>query len=161
MFKKNDNQKLGENKTLTEIVERAKKSSDFKELKKTVSGVQLFILYFTTLIDHKTMEHVFLPFMSEWENKKDQSLDIKQFIHHLPLEDVSITGDTNEIEKKIYQGYVLLTIENTSEKCILVNVGNLSKGIRETNETENEFSVTGPKLGFVESLDTNILLLRS
>ncbi|MGX6443506.1 spore germination protein [Neobacillus sp. K501] len=161
MFKKNDDKKLGENKTLTEIVQRAKKSSDFKELKKTVSGVQLFILYFTTLIDHKTMEHVLLPYMNEWENKKDQALDIKQFIHHLPLEDVSLTGDTNEIEKKIYQGYVLLTIENTSEDCILVNVGNLSKGIRETNETENEFSVTGPKLGFVESLDTNILLLRS
>lgn len=98
MFKKNDDQKHRENKPLTEIVERAKKSSDFKEMKRTVSGVQLFILYFTTLIDHKTMEHVLLPYMNEWENKKDPSLDIKQFIHHLPLEDVSLTWDTNEIE---------------------------------------------------------------
>ncbi|MBY0147493.1 hypothetical protein [Neobacillus niacini] len=50
-----------ENQTLLEIVKRAKKSSDFKGKKKQVSGVNINILYFTTLIEHQTMERVFLP----------------------------------------------------------------------------------------------------
>jgi hypothetical protein len=161
MFKKKNNQSLSENQTLAEIVKKAKKSFDFKEIKKNISGIQIFILYFTTLIDHKTMERVFLPYLNEYEKKKDNSLDIHQFKNNLPLEDVIKTQDAKEIEEKIHQGYVLIKFENTSEDCLLVNVSNLSKGVRESNETENEFNVIGPKLGFVESLDTNILLLRA
>ncbi|MGR5959479.1 spore germination protein [Bacillus cereus] len=33
-------------------------------------------------------------------------------------------------------------------------------GKRLYNDTENEYSVIGPKIGFVENLDTNIHLLR-
>jgi hypothetical protein len=161
MIKKKDNQYSTVNQTPTEIVKRAKKSSDFKELKKNVSGVQIFILYFTTLIDHKTMERVFLPYINECEKKKDESQDINQFINNLPLEDIISTQDAKEIEEKIHQGYVLIKFENTSKDCHLVNISNLSKGVRESNETENEFNVIGPKLGFVESIDTNILLLRT
>ncbi|MDQ0971162.1 hypothetical protein QFZ31_001040 [Neobacillus niacini] len=160
MFKKKNSQNT-ENLTHTEIVKRAKKSSDFKEIKKNVSGVQILIFYFTTLIDHKTMERVFLPYINECEKKIDQSLDINQFKNNLPLEDVIRTHDANEIEEKIYKGYVLITFGNSAEDCLLINVSNLYKGVRTTNETENEYSVTGPKLGFVENLDTNILLLRS
>ncbi|MGM0827683.1 MAG: spore germination protein [Bacillota bacterium] len=161
MIKKKNNQHPTGSQTPTEIVNRAKKSSDFKEIKKNVSGVQIYILYFTTLIDHKTMERVFLPYINDCEKKIDPSLDIIHFKNSLPLEDVIRTQDAKEIEEKIYQGYVLIKFENTSEDCLLVNISNLSKGIRESNETENEFNVIGPKLGFVESLDTNILLLRT
>jgi hypothetical protein len=150
-----------ENQTLLEIVKRAKKSSDFKEIKKVVSGVNINILYFTTLIEHKTMERVFLPYINECEKQKEHSFDINQFKINLPLEDVIRTNKPKDIEDKIHQGYILIIFEDNSEECLLVNVGNLSEGIRTTNETENEFSVTGPKIGFVESLDTNILLLRS
>jgi hypothetical protein len=161
MFKKKTDQNDAKKQTSAEILIRAKKSSDFKEIKKKVSGVQLFIYYFNTLIDHKTMEHIFLPFINEWEMKNNQELDINHFIHTLPLEEVNRTQDAKEIEDKIYKGFVIIKFDSTSDEFLLVNVSNLSKGIRETNETENEFSVTGPKIGFVESLDTNILLLRS
>jgi Bacillus/Clostridium GerA spore germination protein len=161
MLMSNNDPTPAEIQTLLEIVKRAKKSSDFKEIKKQVSGVNINILYFTTLIEHKTMERVFLPYINECEKQKEHSFDINQFKNNLPLEDVIRTKDPKDIEDKIHQGYVLITFEDNSEECLLVNVGNLSEGIRKTNETENEFSVTGPKIGFVESLDTNILLLRS
>ncbi|UYG95296.1 spore germination protein [Cytobacillus firmus] len=161
MIKEKNNLNPAENQTPAEIVKRAKKSSDFKEIKKDLFGVQIVILYFTSLIDHKTMEHVFLPYINECEKKNGQDFDINQFKNSLPLEDVVRTKEAKEIEEKIHQGFVLIIFENTSEECLLVNVSNLSKGIRESNETENEFNVIGPKLGFVESLDTNILLLRT
>lgn len=50
-----------------DVVKRAKKSSDFKEIQKNLSGIKIFILYFTSLIDHKTMEHIFLPYINECE----------------------------------------------------------------------------------------------
>lgn len=161
MLKKNNNQNLAKNQTLAEIMKRAKKSSDFKEINKQAAGVQICILYFTTLIDHNKMERVFLPYLNECEELKDHSLDVDYFIDNLPFEEGIRTQDVKEIEEKIHLGYVLISFENTSQECLLVNVSNLSEGVRKTNETENEFSVTGPKLGFVESLDTNILLLRS
>lgn len=42
----------------------------------------------------------------------------------------------------------------------MVNLAD-NHGLRENNDTENEFSVVGPKVGFVEDLDTNIGLLRT
>ncbi|WP_417900409.1 spore germination protein [Bacillus haimaensis] len=161
MIMRKNNQNPTESQTPTEILKRAKKSSDFKILEKNVSGVRIFIFYFTTLIDHKTMEHVFLPYINECEKKTGQAFDINQFKNSLPLEDVIRSREAIEIEEKIHQGYILIKFENGLDDCLLVNVNNLSKGIRESNETENEFNVIGPKLGFVESLDTNILLLRT
>jgi spore germination protein KA len=42
----------------------------------------------------------------------------------------------------------------------LLNIHNATLGIRQSNDTENEFNVIGPKVGFVEDLDTNLNLLR-
>lgn len=44
--------------------------------------------------------------------------------------------------------------------CALIPL--ISKaGLRKSNDTDNEFSVVGPKVGFVEDLDINLHLLRS
>ncbi|MGQ0516482.1 spore germination protein, partial [Bacillus sp. D-CC] len=76
------------------------------------------------------------------------------------MEDIVITKDTEEIESKLNQGFVIIQLKKTDELCALINVENASLGIRENNETENEFSVVGPKIGFVENIDVNIHLLR-
>ncbi|SFD76410.1 GerA spore germination protein [Paenibacillus catalpae] len=39
-------------------------------------------------------------------------------------------------------------------------IAELKLGLRGYNDTENEFSVIGPKVGFVENLGTNLTLLR-
>jgi hypothetical protein len=146
--------------TYKEIIDAARKSNDFTEIKKNIATSTVFISYFTTLIDRDMMQKVLLPYIAEYEPRQNEVLDIHTFQNDLPLEDVVKTGDIKEIEDKIHKGYVLIKLENVSDECLLINVSNSSTGIRQFNESENEFSVTGPKMGFVENLDINISLLR-
>jgi Bacillus/Clostridium GerA spore germination protein len=146
--------------TYEEIIDAARKSNDFTEIKKNIATSTVFISYFTTLIDRDMMQKVLLQYIAEYEPRQNEVLDIHTFQNDLPLEDVVKTGDIKEIEDKIHKGYVLIKLENVSDECLLINVSNSSTGIRQFNESENEFSVTGPKMGFVENLDINISLLR-
>lgn len=146
--------------TYKDVIDTARKSNDFTEIKKNIATSTVFISYFTTLIDRDMMQKVLLPYIAEYEPRHNEVLDIHTFQNDLPLEDVVITGDIKEIEDKIHKGYVLVKLENTSDECLLININNSSTGIRQFNESENEFSVTGPKMGFVENLDINISLLR-
>lgn len=145
--------------TFKEVIDAAKKSNDFIEIRKNIASSIIFISYFSTLIDRDVMQRVLLPYIAAYEPRQNEVLDIHTFQNDLPLEDVVKTSDIKEIEDKIHNGYVLIKWETTSE-CLLINVSNASEGIRKFNETENEFSVTGPKIGFVENLDMNISLLR-
>ncbi|WP_315906285.1 spore germination protein, partial [Priestia koreensis] len=45
-------------------------------------------------------------------------------------------------------------------KGALIKVQNSDAGYRTENDTDNEFSVVGPKVGFVEDLDINLYLMR-
>lgn len=42
----------------------------------------------------------------------------------------------------------------------LIDLSDATRGLRTDNDTENEFSVVGPKVGFVEDLDINLHLIR-
>lgn len=55
---------------------------------------------------------------------------------------------------------MIIQLKNIENDFILVNVNNGQMGHRKNNDTENEFSVGGPKVGFVENIDVNIHLLR-
>lgn len=161
MFNKNNKQNpIVNNQTITEVISNAKKSNDFTEIKKIVSGFTLSISYFNTLIDHNTMQKILLPYIDKYENTLEKKLDKDKFYRNLPLEEVVKTSDVKEIEDKIHNGYALLKFQDKIEDFILLNISNQLIGLRQFNESENEFSVTGPKLGFVENLDTNISLLR-
>jgi Bacillus/Clostridium GerA spore germination protein len=164
MMEKNDTdtkqKPLVNHSTYKDVIDAAKKSNDFKEIRKNIATSMVFISYFNTLIDRDMMQKVVLPFIADYEPRQNEVLDIHTFQNDLPLEDVIKTSDIKEIEDKIHKGYVLIKLENASDECLLINVSNSSMGIRQFNETENEFSVTGPKLGFVENLDVNMSLLR-
>ncbi|TDL74902.1 spore germination protein [Peribacillus frigoritolerans] len=161
MFKKKNDQKpIVNNNTFNDVMTCARKSNDFTEIKKHVLGSVIFIYYFNTLINGETMQRVLLPYITEYEKNQDSFLDIGKFQNNLPLEDVVKTNDVKEIEDKIHNGYVLIKFDNTLDECLLINISNLSKGARQFNDSENEFSVIGPKVGFVENLDTNINILR-
>ncbi|PDY49473.1 spore germination protein, partial [Bacillus cereus] len=59
-------------------------------------------------------------------------------------------------------GYVLIQITNDSQAAeyALIRAESSVLGTRLYNDTENEYSVIGPKVGFVENIDTNTHLLR-
>ncbi|MEB8775758.1 spore germination protein, partial [Bacillus cereus] len=67
-----------------------------------------------------------------------------------------------DIREKLLGGYILIRLKNDSnpDQYALIRAESTVLGKRLYNDTENEYSVIGPKIGFVENLDTNIHLLR-
>jgi spore germination protein KA len=144
-------------KTIDDVVEKAKKSSDYSSLSPIEANNQLCISFYKTLINMDLFHQTLLPCLLENIKLIKRLDDIKRFI---PIEGIKISSDGKEIEQSLHEGHVMVQLCEYKQECALIGLGNSRYGKRETNETENEFSVIGPKTGFIEDLDTNLHLLR-
>lgn len=136
-----------------------KQSSDFKTIQISAGCKQLNISYFNTLIDVKVLQSkVILPLQNRALDSEFERLeDIKGWI---PIEDIEISEQADDIQAKLLKGYAIAALDEDDRKYAVIPIKAVD-GFRKNNDTENEFSVVGPKVGFVEDLDTNIGLLRS
>jgi hypothetical protein len=154
-----DKKPLINNISFEQLIKTAKKSVDFSQITRSINGTKINIYFFSTLIDHEVMQRSLLPYLSSLV--EDQKIKIKNHIcNNLPIEEILITNKVKDIEDKLHKGHVLIQIEDEPQEYILININNSSDGLRTFNDSENEFSVIGPKMGFVESLNTNMYLLR-
>ena len=131
------------------------KSDDFKcvEYSNNKTNISFSLKFLTTLVDEKTVQESVLPYLLDENFKKIE--DVKQII---PLADVELSEDISQIEQKLFNGSVLLTIKGKENKfCFL---GARKDVGRNVSLPEVEFSVIGPKESFVESLDQNLNLIR-
>lgn len=143
-------------KSERESLEKAlEKSHDFTcfEYFNNKSNISFTLKFIATLVDEKTIQDSVLPYLLA-ENFT-QIDDVKKVI---PLADVQLSEDTSLIEEKLFNGYVLLTVNgNVKRFCFL----GAKKVIgRNVSLPEVEFSVIGPKESFVESLHQNLNLIR-
>ncbi|XEC97430.1 spore germination protein [Paenibacillus tarimensis] len=146
-------------KHIDQLMHLIKQSSDFKTVHLCIAGQQVSLSYFKTLIDEKLLQsNVILPLQNRALLSEFRKLeDIKEWI---PIDDVEITDQVKDIQAKLFKGYAIAELDQQDPKRALINVAS-NEGLRKNNDTENEFSVVGPKIGFVEDLDTNIRLLRA
>lgn len=146
-------------KTLDQLLKLSRLSSDFKTTAILLGKQEVNIFYFSTLIDAKWMQqHLILVMQNRSLDSEIKEIeDIKAWI---PINDIEITDELTNIQSKLMKGYALVQLHENDRRCALVNLAD-NHGLRENNDTENEFSVVGPKVGFVEDLDTNIRLLRA
>lgn len=131
------------------------RSNDFKKIfyfnQKT--DVRFCLSFMSTLIDESIIQESLLPYLLEKEFKELE--DIKFIV---PVADVQISNDASEIEQKIFNGYVLLTIITEEKRFAFIAAQ--KEVVRNVAPPEVEFSVIGPKESFVESLDQNLNLIR-
>ncbi|WP_089740547.1 spore germination protein [Gracilibacillus ureilyticus] len=146
-----------EEKTISEVFEKANKSSDFTTITPLETDPSLVISFYQTLIEPKIIQNSVLPFLKEDVSKIRDLAELKNII---PVEGIHMIKDPGEIERKLHDGSAVIYYSNNQEKFAIVDIGNSRLGQRETNETENEFSVIGPKVGFIEDINTNLHLLR-
>lgn len=131
------------------------KSNDFENLSFTneKTKIKFCFTYMSTLIDEKILQDNVLPALLKEEFQ--QLDDVKEII---PISDVQISDNASDIEQKLFNGYVLLTIIGEYNKyCFFAAQKEVGRTI---NPPEVEFSVIGPKEAFVESLDMNLNLVR-
>lgn len=128
-------------------------SSDFVHFHHKINTEPYFIGYFKSLTDPKILHQHILSFLS-----KDSKITLDDLFNIIPIAEKEMSSDENDIRNKLLQGYVAIQHGLQNPNCILINAV-LSKG-RDVTKPEIEFTVEGPKEAFVESLDTNLNLIR-
>lgn len=154
------NKKKLENKpkSIKVVFEQAKKSSDFHQYSPFENSDRLLISYYTSMVDVEKVNRLLLPSIQENIEKITNVDDIKNYI---PFDNVHVVSDSLDVQSKLIQGNAMIQLNGSYTQFLAVNIDNSSLGIRKNNDTENEFSVIGPKIGFIENIDVNIHLLRN
>lgn len=142
---------------VSEVLRQAAKSHDFHRFSPTDNDRRIQISYFRTLVDSDIVTRCFVP---EIQRNLHAIRDSRDLFNVLSFADKKICHDASSLSRDLMKGYVLIQLDRSESEFLLVNVNNAEAGHRQTNETENEFSVVGPKIGFVENIEVNIHLLR-
>ncbi|MCF6138620.1 spore germination protein [Pseudalkalibacillus berkeleyi] len=141
-----------ESESLQELLSPFKNSKDFVQYELT--GVtNCTISYIKTIVEPKILSETIL------EDIKDQQMtSLEEIKNQVSVQNQVITEDADLILQNILSGFIMIQLEESDERVLLIPA--VSAETRKVSIPEVEFSVVGPKEAFVESLDTNINLIR-
>ncbi|KAA0547381.1 spore germination protein [Bacillus sp. BGMRC 2118] len=138
-------------KTTDDVLNNLKKSSDFVFYTNEKAKNPYIIAYFSTLVDTNVIHQDMLPYVTETDK-------VEHLRTIIPIEDISAVKDIHQLKDNLLQGFVYLSYVSKREEAVLIQAQKEEK--RSISAPEVEFSVIGPKEAFIESLDTNIHLIR-
>ncbi|WP_221569041.1 spore germination protein [Alkalihalobacillus sp. TS-13] len=139
--------------TLSDIYELASNSNDFEQFEIVNESSTIHISYIKTLVDMDTLHRDILPYI-----QREKQWKLEDLKRDIPIDNILQSDKIPEIKEKLLAGYIILQLDRNSDECLLIKA--LSASNREVAAPEIEFSVLGPKEAFVESLDTNLHLIR-
>ncbi|KFN02510.1 spore germination protein [Bacillus clarus] len=139
--------------SIQSVIRAFKESGDFIQFSYPQMPQSFVISYFTSLVDSEILHRDILPFLS-----KSTYSSLKEIQAALPIEDIIITNNLEKIKSKLLMGYIIIQFNQEDETCVLIQAG--ANQTRSITIPEEEFSVTGPKESFVETLETNLYLVR-
>lgn len=142
-----------------QLMQVAALSSDFIKSFIELPLQKLSISYYKTLIDEHVLQHNLIHTL-QLRACEHEITAIEEISAWIPIDQIMITEDIKVIQSSLLKGYAIVQIHENDLKCALIRFSS-SEGSRDHNTTENEFSVVGPKVGFVEKMDINIHLLRT
>ncbi len=146
--------KVDNNKnTFDLLMVQLERSNDFKDLTKTFNGQELSFGFYSTLVDSDILHKEILKRITE-----NQFLSLADILNILPLDEIEITSNLSTIQDKLLSGYVMIYKKDAPKEVLLAKAS--AEKTRTVSLPEVEFSVVGPKEALVESLDTNINLIR-
>ncbi|MFC5451478.1 spore germination protein [Paenibacillus aestuarii] len=113
--------------------------------------------YFKTLID-KEMLNLSIRSLQQLEPSRSL-VTIEEVVSHIPIEGIHLTDQIATTQSSVLKGLVLVHSDEVPARYALVPIAS-NEGLRTSNDAEEEFSVVGPKVGFVEDIDINLRLIR-
>jgi len=133
-------------------------SFDLLERKLNIGGKDATMFFVDGLVDGGMMQRVIFSLFSLKKPQMEKTQDAESFIrYNLPFLDTFIVKDTDTAIKHLYSGLVPLFIDGY-EGIIVIDCR--SYPLRGVEEPSKEKSLRGSKDGFVESMMTNIALIR-
>ncbi|WP_203363136.1 spore germination protein [Bacillus sp. REN10] len=127
-------------------------SSDFLTFR-LHDDAPFFVSFYKTLINPDTVHQNILAALAD-----KKLTDLQVIKEKLPIEDLMITTNIADIKDKLMTGHVVFHEKEKTTACLLVPAQAVEK--RQVAVPETEYTVMGPKEAFVESLDTNVNLVR-
>ncbi|WP_241680159.1 spore germination protein [Metabacillus mangrovi] len=139
--------------SIPEMMAVLRSSSDFIQYGNSGASGRFWISYFRTLVDSKILQESVLSAVTsgQWN-------DLDELKQTVPVENAMVTSDPDVMKEKLLQGFIMITRSEYGKSCLLVRVS-MEKS-RQVSLPEVEFSVVGPKEAFVESIESNIHLIR-
>ncbi|MCM3567130.1 spore germination protein [Neobacillus mesonae] len=151
LFKKPDEKEISEHVSL---IDHCKKSGDFVYFYSSRPQQPYWIAYFSSIVDEEILHRDILPPLHQ-----TALTSLAEIKAALPIQNVQITSDCQTIENALLRGSVLIQFHEKDTACVLVRAPMIKA--RDVTIPEEEYSVVGPKEAFVESLTTNLNLIRS
>ncbi|MFJ7752988.1 spore germination protein [Peribacillus muralis] len=143
----------GTSRNFQELIEKFEASNDFLTFQFPDEDGYT-ISYFHSLVnDQKLHEHILAVI-------KDQPRrSLRKIKGDIPMEDSKETSEVAVIQRMVMSGSIMIQSRKADESCLLIPCVHSVK--RQTSIPESEYTVAGPKEAFVESLDTNLNLIRN
>lgn len=138
---------------LSDFFEMLRESQDFISGNHQLKKMKVHISYIKPMVDNETVHRDIMPYLIKAEADSLESL-----ANILPYTTAILTKDIKEIKEKMLIGFIFIQKDLKDPKGILLNA--VAKNGRSVSPPEVEFSVIGPKESFIESIDTNISLIR-
>src|SRR5689334_21814277 len=142
-----------EEQSLFTLINQNKHSDDFVHFYNSQSPQPYWISYFSSLIDLEILHRDLLPYLN-----KTAPASLEELQAGLPFENIVITNALEKVQNELLNGSVLIQFDEKDPAGALVPAE--MKKARAVTMPEEEYSVVGPKESFVESLSTNINLIR-
>lgn len=138
---------------IKELFKHMEQSDDFSHFKHQQDTMSCWISFYKTICGLESVHREILPYI--FKNNVKNLMDIKA---NLPIEDTLVTKDLRQIQDKMLEGHMAVQMKEDDSECLLIPAPSTEN--RQVTNPETETSIVGPKEGFVESLDTNINLVR-
>ncbi|WP_226582310.1 spore germination protein [Halobacillus litoralis] len=138
--------------TLSDFIKALGNSEDFVHY--SLSGTtHCTVSYIKTISDLETLTRHVLPVLNDIS-----FYTLEEMQQKIPVEHILITDKLDLIQEKVMFGYILIQLNEKDKEVLLIPAVSLQS--RAVSIPEVEFSVVGPKEAFVETLNTNINLIR-
>jgi spore germination protein KA len=144
----------------TDFLEIAQNSHDFKSLPLVDEDGEFVISYYKTMIKPEILQDHLLQPVQKYLWEKGGIDELQDLIKIVSIEETKITDDIQSVVSKLMSGYCAIHKKADDSLFALIDLSNPTHGLRTENDTENEFSVVGPKVGFVEDIHINLHLIR-
>lgn len=145
-----------------EIIKKLYRNNDsivYRELKSKNARSSYCLIYTDGMVSSRIInENIIKPIMNI--SAKPSEIDMKYIdyisLHIVEVNKVQKSKSITEISESINRGKSILFIDG-SEEALILQTENVKE--REINEPPSESVVRGPRVGFTESIGTNITLL--
>ncbi|MHC1684338.1 MAG: spore germination protein [Clostridiaceae bacterium] len=124
------------------------------------SSIKATLVYIKGLAEKNVIDRGILsPLMLNVNEELSEIEDLDQYIYnrYITVSNSYIETDINKVIENIKRGKTALLLEKSSNYIVIDTSGGEKRSIQ---EPANEVAITGPREGFLESLNTNISILK-